>query len=96
MTGAGIEVAAARELLAGLPVTAPALGRVLATVSSVDTPTNFPIGLVAKDLGYLVDLAASLDLDTPLADATRDAFATSAAAGRGGADISAMARRLLG
>ncbi len=95
MTRAGIEVAAATELLAGLPVTAPALGRVLTTAATADPPTNFPIGLVAKDLGYLVDLAASLDLDTPLASATRDTFAASVVDGRSGADISTVAGRLL-
>ena len=95
LTGAGMDAGAATQLLGGLPVTAPALARVLEVVADGDETTNFPIRLVEKDLGYLNELATSMGVDAPLASITRNRFAAAVAEGRGGADISTVAGRLL-
>lgn len=49
----GGDPAVVRELLAGLPVTSPALARSLPRIAVGDTSPAFPLDLVAKDLSYL-------------------------------------------
>lgn len=49
----GVELGPAADLLAGLPVTAPALARSLPRILAGEVSPNFPLDLAAKDLRYL-------------------------------------------
>ncbi len=71
----GLDTPMITDLLAALPITSPGLARVLGLIASGDHAPNFPIRLVAKDLGYLASAAASLDHELPVGAAVRDVFA---------------------
>lgn len=90
---AGLDPAAARDLLRDLPVTSPAMQVVLDRFAAGDASPNFPIDLVAKDLRYFVGLAAD-PTAVPVADATAGAFAAAVASGLGGIDITGIVRHL--
>jgi len=84
----GVDPAAAAELLAGLPVASPALARSLPRAVSGDLAPAFPLDLVAKDVGYLLDAAGG---DVPVLRATGDRVAALIAAGGDGDDVVALA-----
>jgi 3-hydroxyisobutyrate dehydrogenase len=92
---AGLDAAAALDLLAGLPVTSPAAARAGAAMLAPPAGPNFPVELVAKDLGYLADLAASVGADAPLAGAALAGFRRLDAAGRGAEDLTAVGAAFL-
>ncbi len=92
----GVDHDVVTDIVAGLPVTSPALARIIALVRDHRFEPNFPIELVAKDLGYLADLGASLDADLPLATASRDVFRDGVRIGIGGLDIAGIAERYSG
>jgi len=54
---AGLDLADTIELLTGLPVTSPAAARAAGLMQAETFSPNFPVGLLAKDLRYLTDLA---------------------------------------
>lgn len=84
----GIGAAALRDLLEGLPVLSPAAAGLLGLmVAGRDAPL-FPVELVAKDLGYLLDGGGS----QPVATAAAAVFANASRAGHGAANISAVHR----
>ncbi len=89
----GMPLEEATGFLTGLPITSPALQRILGLFAAADYAPNFPIDLVAKDLGYLVATAARTEAATPIALATEGAFRAAVDAGDGGLDIAGLGRR---
>lgn len=87
--------ATAIELLASLPVTSPALERVLGLIHQRQFTPNFPVELVAKDFRYLRALANDLRSNTPLVESAGAVFDLGATAGEGQLDISGIAERYL-
>jgi 3-hydroxyisobutyrate dehydrogenase-like beta-hydroxyacid dehydrogenase len=78
------------EQIIGLPVFSDAARGLAARMRAENSPSLFPIDLVAKDLGYAVDGLGGAD---PVLAATRDTFEAAAARGRGAEDISRISTR---
>lgn len=87
----GLDLDAALATLSGLPITSPALQRTVGLIGARQFDPNFPIRLVAKDLGYLGELGAELGAETPIADATASTFASAADTDLADLDISGIA-----
>jgi len=84
---AGLERAAAVELLGNTAVASPVLKLTGALMASGSYAPLFPIDLVEKDLGYMVSLAESLGTTAPTTAAARAVFGRASAAGHGGDNI---------
>jgi len=89
---AGVSTAAAAERLKGLPITSPALQRVLGLMAEGAFSPNFPVALVAKDLRYAAEAAEAVGADAPLTRAAGAVYARAEAEGHGGLDVSGIAR----
>ena len=83
----GVPMADAATLLNGLPTASPAAQRVAARMPERAFAPNFPIELVAKDLGYAVGAADRAGVTAGVVAAARDAFAEAAARGFGADDL---------
>ncbi|MEM8705119.1 MAG: NAD(P)-dependent oxidoreductase [Actinomycetota bacterium] len=94
LTRAGMAVDEVATFLGGLPITSPGLERILGLIATADHAPNFPIELVAKDLGYLVSTAARHDASMPVAERAAQVFA-SAAEHDGELDIAGVAATYL-
>lgn len=79
------------DVLAALPVTSPAAGGALHSISARAFDPLFPIDLVEKDLRYALELAP----DAPTTEAVRAVFAHAKETGQGGENITAVAKRFL-
>jgi 3-hydroxyisobutyrate dehydrogenase len=84
-------------LLSSLPLTAPAVQRVLGLVTARNFSPNFPIELVAKDLGYMTAMLGERpSAGAPsVVRAAADTFAAAVGAGHGDLDISGVANLYL-
>lgn len=71
----GVETAEALELLNELPVMSPAAKRIGGFIAERDFSPNFPMYLVAKDFGYVVENAENVDALAPVSSAIQDLFA---------------------
>ncbi|HEC10473.1 MAG TPA: NAD(P)-dependent oxidoreductase [Acidimicrobiales bacterium] len=71
-----LDTAESITTLASLPITSPGLQRVLELIGDRDYEPNFPIRLVAKDLGYLADAARHAGAASPIMDTARTVFDT--------------------
>lgn len=91
----GIDFHDALDLLSNLPITAPGLKRILGLFAERDFAPNFPVSLVAKDLGYLEALADELAAEIPVTSAASRVFAAGANARQAELDISGIADRYL-
>ncbi|MEM9564408.1 MAG: NAD(P)-dependent oxidoreductase [Actinomycetota bacterium] len=91
----GVPVDDAVDVLGGLPITSPGLQRILGLFAARDFAPNFPVALVAKDLGYLRALAAEADAETPLTEAAAAVFQAGAAGPQADLDIAGIAERYL-
>ncbi len=89
---AGIDSGRASELFAALPITAPPLqGAAKAMAADAHAP-SFPIDLVAKDFGYIVEAAERAGVCAPVSRTARDLYRRAVRRGRGGDNISGIAR----
>ena len=66
-----------------------------ALIAARDFAPLFPIDLVAKDLDYYRHMAVRGGADSPLSKSARDVYVAAQAAGMGGDNIAAIARRYL-
>jgi len=82
----------ALALLTGLPVAAPAMGRMVGLMRGGDFTPNFAADLVGKDLGYAAGL---LGPHAPMRTAAAGVFAAATAAGLGGDDLTGVVRLYL-
>ena len=87
LRSAGIEEASAVETLSSMPITSPALKGVGGLMAKRTFDPLFPIELVEKDFGYVVDTAAHLSTEAPTAQAVRDVYRSAIDAGLGGDNI---------
>jgi|BarGraIncu00222A_1022003.scaffolds.fasta_scaffold09487_3 3-hydroxyisobutyrate dehydrogenase-like beta-hydroxyacid dehydrogenase len=87
---AGLDDEFLSTFLGAAPLVAPALSNRLEAVVSRDPAGWFPTPLGAKDMGLLLDLAGSLDLGLPLAEAVRDRYRTAVEQGLEEADIAGV------
>jgi 3-hydroxyisobutyrate dehydrogenase len=91
----GIHSAAALDVLDKLPITSPALQRILGLIADRAFAPNFPVRLVAKDLRYLTEVAEELGADTPLAREASSVFTAGASGAEHDLDIAGIALRYL-
>jgi 3-hydroxyisobutyrate dehydrogenase-like beta-hydroxyacid dehydrogenase len=87
---AGLDDDFLRSFLGAVPLVAPALSNRLDAVIDRDRAGWFPTPLGAKDLGLLLDLAGSLDLDLPVAETVRSRYRTAAEGDLAEADIAGV------
>ena len=90
-----IDTDSALDLLAGLPITAPGLQRVLGLMRGRQFDPNFPVPLVAKDLGYLDIAAEAVGADLPMMRRARAVFDAGADGAQAALDIAGIADRYL-
>jgi 3-hydroxyisobutyrate dehydrogenase-like beta-hydroxyacid dehydrogenase len=92
MKKAGMDVRAAADVLAGMPViSAAAVGAMRGMLAQDFTPM-FPIDLVDKDLGYAVLVAQQAGAALPVTSRVRDQFAAAQVKALGGSHIIAVAQ----
>ena len=84
----GFERDAAADVLSGLPITSPAMQKVLGAIQEAAHSPNFPIELVAKDLGYAE--TATGDAPHELVAVTRTLFDRAVDAEAGDVDITGL------
>ncbi len=92
---AGVDEATAVEILGELPVTSAALKGASGQILARSFAPLFPIDLVEKDLGYILETARSVDAPVPTTTAARDVYARARDAGHGDEHIAAVARLFL-
>jgi 3-hydroxyisobutyrate dehydrogenase/2-hydroxy-3-oxopropionate reductase len=93
--GLGLSREATWEVLDGTPLAGQAERR-RAAVESDDYPLRFALALASKDADLVVEAAAAVGVEVPLAGAARDWFADADAAGWGERDYSAVLARIIG
>lgn len=91
-----LDVDAVIATLSSLPITSPGLQRILGLIADREFDPNFPIRLVAKDLGYLVDASGDLGAAVPMVEAARAAFERARDDDLGDLDIAGIASSYLG
>lgn len=91
-----LDVDAVIATLSSLPITSPGLQRILGLIAEREFDPNFPIRLVAKDLGYLVDASGDLGAAVPMVEAARAAFERARDDDLGDLDIAGIACSYLG
>lgn len=87
-----LDTAASLATLTALPITSPALQRILGLISEQNYEPNFPVRLVAKDLAYLVDTASALGAKLPIAESAKTVFEQGANGDERDLDIAGIAR----
>lgn len=93
LTRNGVALDEATSFLTALPVTAPALQRILGLFAAGDYAPNFPIELVAKDLGYLSAAAQHSGADATVLGHVEAVFTAAVASGVGELDIAGLGSR---
>lgn len=88
-----LDTAQALDTLAALPITSPGLERILGLIADRNYEPNFPIHLVAKDLGYLTTAARTAGAKTPIIDTTTTVFNDGANGNEQNLDIAGIAER---
>ena len=81
------------EILKALPITSPALQRIVGLIEERTYQPNFPVHLVAKDLAYLVDTAHSQHSQAPMMAVAAEVFASGADGAERDLDIAGIAHR---
>lgn len=87
LRSAGIDEASAVETLSAMPIASPAMKGVGALMANRAFEPLFPIELVEKDFGYVVDTGEHLGTDTPTAAAVRGVYRRAIEEGFGGDNI---------
>lgn len=92
LSASGLEPAEAVEVLNALPTSSPAAARVATLIAERSFAPNFPIHLVAKDLGYAASVARDAGVDATVIEAAHKAFEEAEHRGHGGDDIVGIAQ----
>lgn len=87
----GFEHMQAAELLAEFPIVAPPIAGAAKMMAAGNATPLFTIDLIEKDLGYVLDAAASSQARLPGAEAARAAFRKAQARGLGQVNVSGLA-----
>ena len=83
----GLGESNAVDTLSSMPIASPAMKGVGALMAKRTFEPMFPVELVEKDLGYVVDTAAQLSAMTPIASAARATYRKAIEAGLGNDNI---------
>jgi 3-hydroxyisobutyrate dehydrogenase len=83
------------ELIAGSAVASPASANYARLMAERRETVMFPVDLMAKDLGYAVQLASARGISAPMAEAALAAFKAASAAGHGAENVSSL-RKIYG
>jgi 3-hydroxyisobutyrate dehydrogenase len=86
-----LDTEASLAFISSLPITSPGLQRIVGLVGAANFAPNFPIELVAKDLGYASAAVGSLRGSAPITEAVQAAFDAAALDGRARLDIAGIA-----
>ena len=89
-TKAGIAVPDAVEILRTAGASNFYIDRQVETIDGRNRPTQFALGLAAKDARLIVEAGSALDVPTPVAGAVRGVLESTVAQGLGGADWSEL------
>ena len=76
--------------LLNVPVTAPFLQNVREKLETEETSPNFPLPLMLKDIGLVLQTAESLDLKMPSAEIAEDVYRQALDSGREEEDFSSV------
>lgn len=87
----GLDTDAAISTLSALPITSAGMERILGLIQSGTYEPNFPIHLVAKDLGYLTATADELGAPVPLSGTAREIYGRGAEGDQRDLDIAGIA-----
>ena len=88
----GFDLGDAAALLAQMPTASPAADRLGELMAEGATAPNFPVSLVAKDLGYGRAMVEAAGVESDVIAATERAFRRAQETGSGDLDIAAIAR----
>jgi 3-hydroxyisobutyrate dehydrogenase len=88
----GLDVVKAVEVLGATPVISPAAKVAATAMLAENFAPMFPIELVAKDFGYALGLAASVEANAPLTEAASAVFKSALNQGHGDDNSTAVAR----
>lgn len=86
----GFDQAAVIEVLQATPVTSPVAQRITGLMATKNFAPNFPVNLVAKDLGYATETTTQAGGIAPLSKAARDMYNAACEQGFGEDDISGI------
>ena len=92
LSAQGIAPADAARLLAQMPTASPAAARLGDMMAQGATAPNFPVSLVAKDLGYGRAMVEASGVQSDVVAAAERAFRRAEDTGSGDLDIAAIAR----
>ena len=92
LEGEGIAPAEGAALLASMPTASPVAARLGELIAQGATAPNFPVELVAKDLGYAVGLIGAAGAKAHTVQGAADAFLEAERAGFGDLDIAGIIR----
>jgi 3-hydroxyisobutyrate dehydrogenase len=92
LTRSGFEVNEAANLLGQFPIVAPPIAGAAKMMAAQNFAPLFTIDLIEKDLGYILDHAATCGADLPGANATRSAFQMAQTKGLGSANVSGLGK----
>lgn len=87
-----IDAARAIEILGATPVCSPAAKIAAGAMLARNFAPMFPIELVEKDFGYVIDEALSTGAEVPMSSAARQVFAEALARGYGGDNITGVVK----
>ena len=87
----GFEAKRAAELIGHFPIVAPPIAGAARMMAAGDTEPLFTVDLMAKDLDYVLQMAAASGSDLPSAENARAAFRAAQERGLGQANITALA-----
>ena len=79
------------DVLTDLPVTSPAAARAARVIAAGDFTPNFPVRLVVKDLGYLLDIGEGTSAGAPMSRAALTTYVAAQEHGHGNHDLTAVA-----
>ena len=92
LAGEGVAPADAAALLGSMPTASPAAARLGERMAQGAVAPNFPVSLVAKDLGYARRLAEAAGVQSDVVAAAGAAFDRAEAEGLGDLDVAGIAR----
>lgn len=92
LSGHDLQASSAVEVLTSLPVCSPAAKVAASAMLAEKFDPLFPIELVEKDFGYVVQSAGANNTPVPISAAAHQAFGAAVAAGFGGDNITGIAQ----
>jgi 3-hydroxyisobutyrate dehydrogenase-like beta-hydroxyacid dehydrogenase len=86
------EESKAIDLLVSLPIASPAMKRISGLIAAREFAPKFPVHLVEKDFGYLVETAKQVNALSPICEAVRKVYESAKREQLGQIDISGVSQ----